>query len=101
MLNKNTNKPKTQYKSLDDLNLISLWWQSGSNWSSTIKEDIQADIEQPIAQEKSSPTSKIVLFGVLATLAIVFATACSQATEIYQSVQEVGINSFKELISQD
>lgn len=101
MLDKNTNKPRTKYESLNDLNLISLWWQSGSNWSSTIKEDIQADIEQPIAQEKSNTTSKVVLFGVLATLAILVATACSQASEIYQSVQEVGINSFKELISQD
>lgn len=99
MKDRNTNK--TKYESLENLNLISLWWQSGSNWSSTIKDDIQADIEQPIAQDKHNPTSKLLLLGVVATLAILVATTCSQAAEIYQSVQEVSINSWKEVISQD
>ena len=101
MLDKNTNKPTTKYKSLEDLNLINLWWQSGSDWSSTIKEAIQADTNQPIAKEESNYTSKVVLFGILATLAILVATVCSKTSEIYHSVQEVGINSFKELISKD
>ena len=101
MLDRNTSKPTTKYKSLEDLNLISLWWQSGSDWSSTIKEAIQADTNQPIAKEESNYTSKVVLFGVLVTLAILVATVCSEASEIYQSVQEVNINSFKELVSKD
>ncbi len=101
MLDRNTSKPKTNYKSLEDLNLISLWWQSGSDWSSTIKEEIQADTNQPIAKEESNHTSKVVLFAVLATLAILVTTVCSQASEIYRSVQKVGINSFKELVSKD
>lgn len=99
MKDRNTNK--TKYESLEDLNLISLWWQSGSNWSSTIKDDIQADIDQPIAQEEYNPTSKLLLFGVVASLAILVATTCSQAAEIYHSVQEVSIKSWKEMISQD
>ncbi len=100
MSDKNTNKPTTKYESLEDLNLISLWSQSRSNWSSIIKEKIQADINQPITEEESN-TSKVVFFGVLATLALLVATMCSQASEIYRSVQEVGTNSFKELISKD
>ena len=101
MLDRNTSKPTTKYKSLEDLNLISLWWQSGGDWSSTIKEEIQADTNQPIAKEESNYTSKVVLLGVLVTLAILVATVCSEASEIYQSVQEVNINSFKELVSKD
>ncbi|WP_250123489.1 hypothetical protein [Chroococcidiopsis sp. CCMEE 29] len=101
MLDKNTNKPTTKYESLDDLNLISLWLQSGSDWSSIIQEEIQADVKQPIAEKESNSTSKVVLFGVLATLALLVAAMCSQASEIYRSVQEVGTNSFKELISKD
>ncbi len=101
MLNKNTNKHRTKYESLQDLNLISLWWQSGSDWSSIIQEEIQADIEQPITQKESNPTNKVVLIGVLVILAVSVATVCSQASEIYLSVQEIGINSFKELISKD
>lgn len=100
MLDNNTNKPTTKYESLEDLNLISLWSQSGRDWSSTIKEEIQADTNQPIAEEESN-TSKVVLLGVLATLTLLVATMCTQATKIYQSVQEVGTNSFKELISKD
>ena len=101
MSDKNTNKPKIKYESLEDLNLITLWSQTGSNWSSTIKKEIQADTNQPIAEAESNTTSKVVLFGVLATLALLVATMCTQASTIYQSVQEVGTNSFKELISKD
>jgi hypothetical protein len=101
MLNKNTNKPTTKYESLEDPNLISLQSQSGSDWSLTIKKKIQANIKQPIAEEESNSTSKVVLFGVLATLALLVAVVCSQASEIYRSVQEVGTNSFKELILKD
>lgn len=101
MLNKNANKSTTKYQSLEDLNLLGLWWQSGSDWSSTIQEEIQADTNQPIVEDKSQPTSKVVLLGVLATLAISVVTVCVQASEIYHSVQKVGVNSFKELISQD
>lgn len=101
MLDKNTNKLATKYKSLEDLSLISLWWQSGSDWSSIIKEEIQADTNQPIPKEESNYTSKVLLFGVLSTLTILVATVCSEASEIYQSVQEVSINSFKDLVSKD
>lgn len=45
MFNKNPHKSTTTYESLEDLNLISLWSQSGGDWSSTIKEEIQADIK--------------------------------------------------------
>ena len=101
MFNKNPNKPTTKYQSLADLNLISLWSQSGSDWSLTIKQEMQANINQPIAKEESKSTSKVVLFGALATLVLLVAVACSQASEICLSVQEIGTNSFKELISKD
>ena len=102
MLNKNTNKPTTKYESLEDLNLINLWPLSGSDWSSTIKEEIQANTNQPIAEKEPNSTSKkVVLFGVLTTLVLLITTVCIQASEIYQSVQEAGTNSVKELISKD
>ena len=101
MLDNNINKPTTKDESPEDLNLISLWSQSGSDWSSIIKEEIRADINQPIAEEESNFTSKVVLFGVLATLVLLVAVVCTQALNIYRSVQEVGTNSFKELILKD
>lgn len=50
MLDKNANKPRTRYESLENLNLISLWWQSGSDWSSIIQEKIQAATDKPIVK---------------------------------------------------
>ena len=100
MLDKNDRKSIINHQSLEDLNLISLWSLSGSDWSSIIQKQIQIDTNQPIV-EKSKATSKVVMFGVLATLVLLVAVTCSQASEIYRSVQEVGTNSFKELISKD
>lgn len=100
MSDKNTNKPTTQYESLRDLNLLSLW-SHGSDWSSIVREEIQATTNQPIAEAESNFISKIVLFGVLATLALLVAAMCNQAPKISQAVQEVGTNSVKQLISKN
>jgi hypothetical protein len=78
--------PRTHYESLYDLNLLGLWSQYGSDWSSTIKEEIQADTIQSLEQEKPQPTKKIVLFGVLATLALLGASAWIPASEVVQVV---------------
>lgn len=97
MSDKNTNK-STHNKFGEDIQLITLWLQSGIDWSSIDKEENQADINQPIAEDESnSITSKIVLFGVLASLVLIIAVTCKQASEISQSVQKIGVNSFKEL----
>lgn len=101
MSDKNTNKPTTKYESLDDLNLMILWFQSGGDWSSTIKNKIQPATNKPIGEEASNFTTKVVLLSVLVTLALLVTAMCSQASKIYQSVQEVGTNSVKELISRD
>lgn len=42
MSDKNTNKLTTQYEFLRDLELLSLWSQSGRDWTSTIKEEIRS-----------------------------------------------------------
>jgi hypothetical protein len=45
------NNPEKRDESLYDLNLLGLWSQCGSDWSSTIKEEIQEGINQPLEQE--------------------------------------------------
>lgn len=84
--------PKTHYTSLYDLNLLGLWSQCESDLSSTIKEEIEADTNQYLEQEKPHPTNKIVLFGVFATLALLGATAWNQASEVAQAMQEQEIS---------
>lgn len=91
-LNKN---PKTGYESLCDLNLLGLWSQCGSNWSSTLKEEIHAAINEPIKEEKPNLTNKLILFGVLVTLALLVAAVRIQAPTSDREVQEVGRSSVK------
>jgi hypothetical protein len=85
-------KPRKDYKSLYDLNLLGLWSQCESDWSSTIKEEIEADTNQSLEQEKPHPTNKLVLFGILTTLALLGATAWNQASEVAQAMQEQEIS---------
>ncbi len=92
------NNSKTRDESLCDLNLLGLWSQCGRNWSSTIKQEIQAATNQPTEEEEPKPTNKVVLFGVLATLALLGAATWIQASKINQAVQEVGTSSAEQLI---
>jgi hypothetical protein len=91
------NNPKTRYESLCDLNFLGLWSQCGGDWSSTIKEEIQAATNQSIEQEKPNLTNKVVLFGVLATLALLGAAVWIQAPKSERVVQDEGRNSVEQL----
>ena len=46
------NKQMIRYESLSDLDLVSLWSLNGNDWSSLIKEEIQAVNNQPIEAEE-------------------------------------------------
>ena len=92
---------RTRYESVCDLNLLSSWSQSGSDWSSIVKEEIQAATNQPIEEEEPNFTNKVVSLGVLATLALLGAATWVRAPEISQAVQEVGKNSVEQLVLSD
>jgi hypothetical protein len=89
---------KTRDESLRDLNLLGLWSQYRSDWSSTIKEESQAATNEPIVEEKPNPTNKVVLFGVLTVLALLIVAAWMQAPKIYQALKEAGKTSIEQLI---
>jgi hypothetical protein len=92
------NTHKTRYESLSDLNLLVLWSESGSDWSLTIKEEIQATTNQPIEEGEPNATDKVVLFGVLTALALLSAATWMQAPKIYHAMQQAGKNSVEQLI---
>lgn len=96
--NKNTNNHTTRYESLCDLNLLNLWSLSGSDWTSIVKEEIQAATNQPTEEEESNFTNKVLSLGVLASLALLATAAWIRAPKISQAVQEVGKNSVEELL---
>ncbi len=100
-LNTTNESTKTQYKSLSDPNLLYLWLPSGSEWSSTIKEEIQATTNQPFEQEDTHPSNKLILFGVLTTLVLLGAATWFHAPKVYQAIQEVARNSVDQVILKD
>ncbi|MBD1895859.1 DUF4278 domain-containing protein [Coleofasciculus sp. FACHB-129] len=92
------NASKTRDEFLYDLNLLGLWSECGSNWSSTVKGKIQAATNEPIVQEEPNLTNKIVLFGALTVLALLIAATWMQAPKIHQVMQEAGKTSIEQLI---
>ncbi|MBD1834359.1 DUF4278 domain-containing protein [Cyanobacteria bacterium FACHB-472] len=89
---------KTQDEFLCDLNLLGLWPQCGSNWSSTFKGEIQATTNEPIVQEEPNLTNKVILFGAFTVLALVFTATWIQAPKIHQAMKEVGKTSIEQLM---
>jgi hypothetical protein len=49
----------------------------------TVKEEIQAATNEPIIQEEPNSTNKVVLFGVLTVLALLFIATLMQAPKIH------------------
>ncbi len=91
------NNYKTRYESLCDLNLL-MWSQSGSEWSSIIREECLVDTNQMVEEEEPTFINKTILLGVLATLALLSAAAWNRAPEISQALQQVGTKSVVQLI---
>ncbi|MBW4549411.1 MAG: hypothetical protein KME25_34155 [Symplocastrum torsivum CPER-KK1] len=83
---------------MHELNLLGLWSQCDSSWSSTVKEEIQAATNEPIIQEEPNSTNKVVLFGVLTVLALLFIATLMQAPKIHQAMKEAGETSIEQLL---
>ena len=63
------------YEALSNLQSLSFWWVSGSEWSSIIRnecirEECVAVTNQPLETRKSGSTRGIVLLGVLTVLSL-------------------------------
>ena len=92
------NISKTRDEFLHDLNFLGLWSQCGSSWSSTVKEKIQTPTNEPIVQEEPNSTNKVVLFGVLTVLTLLFTTTLMHVPRIHQAMKEAGKTSIEQLI---
>lgn len=76
-------------KTLCDLNLLGLGCASGSEWTSTIREECLGLTNQLPEKEKSGSTLGIALLGVLTVLALLgAATTLTQAPESSKAPQE-------------
>jgi hypothetical protein len=77
-----SNTSITRDESLGDFKLLSLGSLSGRDWSSIVKEEIQAATNRPIEVEEPNFTDRVVLFGLLVTLTLLGAGTWIQVTEI-------------------
>ena len=68
-----------EYTALSNHNLLGLWGATGSEWTSTIKEDCLAVTHQPLEKRNSGSTSGIVALGTLAVLALLGTATLTQA----------------------
>jgi hypothetical protein len=90
------------FPNLNDLDLSSLWWHSGYDWTSLIKQEIYHEPHQPEkfdtkVQAKESNSQKI-FFSLLIVLGLLSATMIAQLNKMTQAVHEVGDTITKEII---
>jgi hypothetical protein len=90
------------FQNLNDLNLSNLWWHSGYDWTSLIKQEIYHEPHQPEKsdakiQARESKSQKL-FFSLLIVLGLLSATMIAQLNQMTQAVQEVGKNLAKEVI---
>lgn len=68
-----------EYTALSDLNSFGLLGSTGSEWTSTIKQDCLAATNQPLEKGKYESTRGIVALGTVAVLALLGAATLTQA----------------------
>jgi hypothetical protein len=100
----NQNHDNDNFQNLNDLNLSNLWWHSGYDWTSLVKQEIYNEPHQPETsnadiQAKESKSQKI-FFSLLIVLGLLSATMIAKLNQMTQTVQEVGRNLAKEVIDQ-
>lgn len=71
-----------------DHNLFGLWGATGSEWTSTIKEECLSVTEPPLEKGKSESTRSIVALGTLAVLALLGTATLTQASVTTLTRQE-------------
>lgn len=99
---KHANYSKTRYESICDLNILGfLWLESGSEWSSIIREECLTAINPPVEEEEDKSINRGVLLAVLMILALLSVATWMKFPEISQTMQEVGRNSVKQLFLKD
>ncbi|MEQ9668254.1 hypothetical protein [Coleofasciculus sp. G2-EDA-02] len=91
----------TQFNdSLCDMNLLGLWAVSGSEWSTSIREDCSATVNQPVDQETSSAKlNKLLLVGFVGFLTLFSAAvltlnrSTSPAVQVNHEMPATDLNS--------
>ena len=77
---KMSNDDTKEYTARSDQNLFGLWGATGSEWTSSIKEECLSVTEQSLEKGKSGSTRSIVALGTLAVLALLGTATMTQAS---------------------
>ena len=86
--------------SLCDLNMLGLWATSGCEWSTIIREDCLATVNQPVDKVTfSAKPNKLLLVGFVGLLTLLGATiltpnpSLSPAVQVNQEIPATNLNS--------
>lgn len=102
MSKENRSKTNTRYESLCDLNLLSfLWLESGSTWSSLLKKECPAVSNQPVDEKEDKFINRGISLATLTILILLGTAIWIQFPKISHTMQEVSINSVKQLLLKD
>ncbi|NES19818.1 MAG: hypothetical protein F6K41_13030 [Symploca sp. SIO3E6] len=96
--NKVSNNEGTNYESVCDPNLLSMYWLGGSNWSVTIKQECLAATQEPVETKEHSIINKIVLGVALASVALLGAITIKNSPQLATAVEEINTNSTQEVM---
>ena len=96
-----SNQEPEYYQSLPD----SSWWifysAMGTDCNFLVEKECLNNLDNSPEPEKLKSGSKVILFGVLTTIALLGIFALIQTPKIAAIIQEAGVNSDKQIILTD
>lgn len=76
---------RRDFQRLNDLNLSSFWWHSGTEWTSIIKDEITPDKNDAI--ESQSVRHKPIIYSAVAIFVLLGAAIITRTGEISQRLE--------------
>ena len=96
-----SNKERDYYQSLPDSSAWIFYSAIGTDCNFVLKKEGLKNVAHSPEPEELKHTSKVVLLGVLTTVALLGLAALIQTPKIAAILQEVGINSGQQIILTD
>ena len=94
----NINKQRAVSEYVANNTWFILWSASDTNWNCLIKKQCLKTSNDFTETEEVSAGEKIALFGVLTSLILLVITGFIQAPKILDALQEVSVNSAKQMM---
>ena len=96
-----SNKEQDYYQSLPNPRAWIFYSAIGTDCNFLVEKECLENLDTTPETEKLKSSSKVILFGVLTTIALLGLAALIQAPRIAAIIQDAGVNSAKPVLSTD